>query len=87
MELIVLLVVALLIFGPRRLPAVGRSLGSGMREFKQSLLGEGRGETPETEATAVRAVDHTVEAQPPRKHSVAACSTSIAPPMLDRGDI
>jgi sec-independent protein translocase protein TatA len=35
-----LLVVLLLVFGARRLPEIGRSLGSGMREFKQSIGGE-----------------------------------------------
>ena len=39
MELIVVLVVALIIFGPKRLPDLGRSLGSGMREFKSSITG------------------------------------------------
>ena len=38
--LIVILIVALLVFGPKRLPEIGRSLGSGMREFKQSVTGE-----------------------------------------------
>jgi sec-independent protein translocase protein TatA len=36
-ELIVLLLVLLLIFGPKRLPEMGRSLGKGMREFKDSV--------------------------------------------------
>jgi sec-independent protein translocase protein TatA len=38
--LIIVLVVALLIFGPKRLPEMGRSLGRGMREFKDSVTGE-----------------------------------------------
>ena len=38
-ELIVLVVVLLLIFGPKRLPEIGRSLGKGMREFKDSITG------------------------------------------------
>ena len=38
-ELIVLLLVLLLIFGPKRLPEMGRSLGKGMREFKDSVTG------------------------------------------------
>lgn len=37
--LIVILVVALLIFGPKRLPEIGRSLGKGMKEFKDSITG------------------------------------------------
>jgi sec-independent protein translocase protein TatA len=40
MELILLLVFALLVFGPKRLPEMGRSLGKGMREFKSSVMGE-----------------------------------------------
>jgi sec-independent protein translocase protein TatA len=38
--LIIILVVALLVFGPKRLPEMGRSLGKGMREFKDSISGE-----------------------------------------------
>jgi sec-independent protein translocase protein TatA len=38
--LIILLVVALLVFGPKRLPEIGRSLGRGMREFKDSVTGQ-----------------------------------------------
>jgi len=37
--LIVILIVALLVFGPKRLPEIGRSLGRGMREFKDSVSG------------------------------------------------
>ncbi|HEX5782455.1 MAG TPA: twin-arginine translocase TatA/TatE family subunit [Solirubrobacteraceae bacterium] len=40
-ELIIVLVIALVILGPKRLPQAGRSLGQGMREFKDSLTGSG----------------------------------------------
>jgi sec-independent protein translocase protein TatA len=39
MELIVVLLIALIVFGPKRLPDLGRSLGGGMREFKNSITG------------------------------------------------
>ncbi len=39
MELVVVLVIALLVIGPKKLPEVGKSLGKGMREFKDSLSG------------------------------------------------
>lgn len=39
-ELLIVLVIVLVIFGAKRLPEVGRSLGSGMREFKDSITGK-----------------------------------------------
>ncbi len=39
-ELVILLVALLVIFGPKRLPEMGRSLGKGMREFKDSISGK-----------------------------------------------
>ena len=37
LELIVVLVIALIVLGPKRLPEVGRSVGKGMREFKEAI--------------------------------------------------
>ena len=42
MELIVVLVIVLLVFGPKRLPGLGKQLGSGMREFKESISGSSK---------------------------------------------
>lgn len=39
-EIAIVLIIALLVFGPKRLPELGRSLGKGIREFKASLNGE-----------------------------------------------
>ena len=39
-ELLILLAFVLLLFGPKRLPEMGRSLGKGMREFKDSISGK-----------------------------------------------
>ena len=44
MELIIVLVIVLLIFGPKWLPGLGKQLGSGMREFKDSISGKDRGD-------------------------------------------
>ncbi len=41
-ELIIVLVIVLVIFGPKRLPSLGRSLGGGMREFKDSISGKSK---------------------------------------------
>lgn len=40
--LVVILLIALIIFGPKRLPEMGRSLGRGMREFKESITGNSK---------------------------------------------
>ncbi len=39
---IVILIVALLILGPKRLPGLGKGLGVGMREFKEGITGENK---------------------------------------------
>jgi sec-independent protein translocase protein TatA len=39
-HLLIVLVVALLVLGPKRLPSAGRALGQGLREFKSSITGE-----------------------------------------------
>ena len=48
-HLLFVLVVALLVLGPKRLPEVGRTLGSGIRDFRQALSGESpeRSQEPE----------------------------------------
>jgi sec-independent protein translocase protein TatA len=64
-EIIILVVVLLLVFGSRRLPEIGRSVGKGMREFKQSVTGKDEDEPkledaqdpPELTASAVEEED------------------------------
>jgi len=43
-EVLILGLIILLIFGPKRLPEMGRQLGRGMREFKESITGSGKGD-------------------------------------------
>jgi sec-independent protein translocase protein TatA len=53
LELAIVLVIALVVFGPKRLPELGRSLGKGIREFRGSVSGETPDHEPErTEAIA-----------------------------------
>ncbi|MBJ7470998.1 MAG: twin-arginine translocase TatA/TatE family subunit [Solirubrobacteraceae bacterium] len=42
MELVIVLVIALIVLGPKRLPDAGRSLGRGLREFKDGIAGGGK---------------------------------------------
>jgi len=50
MELVIILVIAFLVIGPKKLPDLGRSLGNGLREFKDTV----RGLDPTSEADADR---------------------------------
>ena len=65
-EIVLLLLVALLLFGAKRLPEIGRSLGTGMREFKDSVTGH----TTTTETTTQLPVgtQDTTAAAPPREN-------------------
>jgi sec-independent protein translocase protein TatA len=47
LEIVIILVIVLIIFGPKRLPDLGRSLGHGMREFKDSVTGKDKEELPD----------------------------------------
>lgn len=46
-DAIVILVIALLILGPKRLPGLGKGLGEGMREFKEGITGENKSDKAE----------------------------------------
>jgi sec-independent protein translocase protein TatA len=54
-ELLIVLVIALIVLGPKKLPEVGRSVGNGLREFKESLSGESSRRDDEDERPALRA--------------------------------
>jgi len=56
-EIILLLLLALLLFGAKRLPEIGRSLGTGMKEFKDSVTGK----TPRVEPTELPPASETRE--------------------------
>ena len=70
-EIVVLLIIALIVFGPKRLPELGKSLGRGIREFRSSVSGEKEDEEDEdlrelqqskakAEAEAIEAVEGEV---------------------------
>jgi sec-independent protein translocase protein TatA len=54
LELAIVLLIVLIVFGPKRLPGLGRQLGSGMREFKDSLTGKDKDDEEDREEPAVR---------------------------------
>jgi sec-independent protein translocase protein TatA len=68
MELVIVLIVALVVLGPKRLPEVGRSLGNGIREFKDSIQNEGRHDDPQLDVE-----------DPPEPVTTAAAAAPAAP--------
>ena len=71
-DLIIVLVIILLIFGPKRLPGLGKHLGTGMREFKESITGQSK-DAEEAEArpelTAATASPQAATAAPAQRES------------------
>jgi sec-independent protein translocase protein TatA len=49
LELAVVVIIALIVFGPKRLPELGKSMGKGIREFRSSISGKDDDEKPEIE--------------------------------------
>ena len=64
MELIIVLVIVLVIFGPKRLPGLGKQLGTGMREFKDSISGKDRDDDDDDERPAQRREVETALGRP-----------------------
>lgn len=80
LEIVVVLVIVLLIFGPKRLPQLGRQMGRGMREFKDSITGDG-----DHDDRALDAAPEDRDApEPERAHEpVAAEATAPEPKAAD----
>src|SRR4029077_19016054 len=72
-HLVILLIVLLLVFGTKRLPELGRSLGSGMREFKDSV-------TTDTPEIAARSTHRPHPAPPPARPPLAPPPVAGAQP-------
>jgi sec-independent protein translocase protein TatA len=51
LELLIVLGIVIVIFGPKRLPGLGRQLGSGMREFRDSIRGKGEADDSDADDT------------------------------------
>jgi len=74
-EIILVLIVALLVFGPKRLPEMGKSVGKGMREFKDSLAGTGKDDDDDTKDSVVAST--TVQELPPAAPPPAGTAPTV----------
>ncbi len=66
LEIGIVLLIVLVIFGPKRLPDLGRSLGSGMREFKDSVTGDSKNDDKELPASEKAEPVRSEKAEPVR---------------------
>jgi sec-independent protein translocase protein TatA len=71
LELAIVLIIALVVFGPKRLPELGRSLGKGIREFRGSVSGDGNDEPepPEPRGAIAPPQPPAASPQPPAEKS------------------
>ena len=71
LEIILVLIVALVVFGPKKLPDLGHSLGKGIREFKGSVTGDhDHDEADRVEATRVESAPVAAHRTPVTTHRV-----------------
>ncbi len=96
-HIVLLLVIALLLFGGKRLPEIGRAMGSGMREFKDAVTGHSEAEQqeprpleqpkpPSAESTTATASPTTESGGPstsPEKRAVGEAPSARASPVTD----
>ena len=87
-HIVVLLAILLLVFGSKRLPEAGRSLGQGIREFKGAVTTGVEDPTQPTETASVEAgavVADTLAARPTTPATAPEDAPEQAAPPLDRG--
>jgi sec-independent protein translocase protein TatA len=77
LEIVLVIVVLLVIFGPKRLPSLGKQLGTGMREFKDSISGDEKRHKQEEEAA--RPALTQAEAQPAEAQPAEPTPANAAP--------
>ncbi len=75
LEIAVVLIIVLIIFGPKRLPELGQSMGRGIREFKNSISGEKDEDSPEEKRRELQAS----ESQPAQPADGAAAEQPAEP--------
>jgi sec-independent protein translocase protein TatA len=80
LELGIILLIILIVFGPKRLPGLGRQLGTGMREFKDSITGKDRDDDDDDEE------DRDAFGEPARRPARGELDRSSAEPEVVTGE-
>jgi sec-independent protein translocase protein TatA len=83
LEIAVVLIIVLIIFGPKRLPELGQSMGRGIREFKNSLSGDKDKDSPEEKRHELEASQQAQasQQQPPEASTEEASAEKPAEPV------
>jgi sec-independent protein translocase protein TatA len=76
LEIVLVIVVLLVIFGPKRLPSLGRSLGTGMREFKDSITGEDKHRDEDEAGSRPALTQAQAQADAPAAHAPQAADSA-----------
>jgi sec-independent protein translocase protein TatA len=79
LELVIVLIIAIVVVGPKKLPQLGRSLGSGMREFKDSITGKSKDDEDEDE-------DRDAFGEPARRPARSELDPTAAEPEVVTGE-
>jgi sec-independent protein translocase protein TatA len=79
LEIAVVLVIVLIIFGPKRLPELGKSMGNGIREFKNSISGDSDKDSPEEKKRELQASQQAQASQPQPPVPPAAAESPAEP--------
>ncbi|MGA8218458.1 MAG: twin-arginine translocase TatA/TatE family subunit [Solirubrobacterales bacterium] len=88
LEIAVVLIIVLIIFGPKRLPELGQSMGRGIREFKGSLSGDGDDkDSPEEKRRELEASQQVQASQPQPPQAVEGEATTEKPAEPVEGEV
>jgi sec-independent protein translocase protein TatA len=76
LELVIILVIVLVVFGPKRLPSLGRQLGRGMREFKDGITGKDNAADEEREQLPAAPADAQGERDAQGEHDAMSAPSA-----------
>ena len=77
LELIIVLVIVLVIFGPKRLPGLGRSIGTGIREFKDSVSRKSGEDEKDEAVESPDRIERTAQPAPPKDDKAEAVEEKV----------
>jgi sec-independent protein translocase protein TatA len=81
LEIIVVLIIALVVFGPKRLPELGNSLGKGIREFRDTVTGDKHDDDDDNDVKALSATQATTTPVQPAAAPAEPVPAPVEPPV------